>query len=123
MNDLGRETLMAAQMRGVRQITHSLTDDNGGVCAMGALVEGAGYDLREFVLDRATSDRSIGRTAHVLVRYGMLFTPPPCPACGAEYYPGRFDCGEWNLVVHLNNDHGMTFLDIARKMPDTEVPA
>lgn len=38
MNALGRETLIAAQLRGVRQIKLALKDDHGGFCAMGVLL-------------------------------------------------------------------------------------
>src|SRR5439155_14865291 len=41
MNELGREVLVAAAMRGVRQIRGALWDSLGGRCAQGVLVEAA----------------------------------------------------------------------------------
>lgn len=61
-----------------------------------------------------------------MVRYGLGSPLQPleddvlCPECGIV----TDTCaGEWNLITHLNNDHGFDFLTIANKMPDTEVGA
>src|SRR5438046_5571027 len=41
MNELGREVLTAATLRGVRQIRGALWDSLGGRCAQGVLIEAA----------------------------------------------------------------------------------
>lgn len=92
MNDLAREKLIQAQLRGVKQIYGNYFDERGGFCAMG-------------ILEQDTSSYD------TCSQYGLRLTPVFCPECGEK-------CDvETTLIIHLNDVHKFDFLTIARKMP------
>jgi len=98
------EALYKAERDGIRQIVGKLREGQHSACALGAM------------------DR-LG-----VARWGLLdIRIPACPLCEATEtwtWIGTHRlilpiCNAEHLVVHLNNDHGMTFSEIARKLgPD-----
>jgi len=98
MNAAAAEALFEAERKGVRQIKGSLFGDGNGMCAYGALLAaGLGHTISLFVM--------------------------PCPLCGAitaDVGMGRHVAMiERQLIAHLNDDHGLSFSEIARKLgPD-----
>jgi hypothetical protein len=99
MNHAAAEALVQAQLNGVRQIKGAIADGTGGYCAMGVIFC-AGVSLNHLY------------EIHV----------DECPECGAtsDGYYQRPISTQYDVVVHLNNDHGWSFLDIARKLEDSE---
>src|SRR5262245_45302156 len=111
MNQEAADALVAAGLAGMRQIKGALTDLKGGFCALGLLQRAGIFDE-------------------------TLFEPvDQCPECGARttWSSGTgispsgeirvndirlsLDiCVERDLIIHLNNDHGMDFIGIARKL-------
>ena len=99
MNDRAREALVAAGLKGVRQIKGALYDPRGGRCAMGVIQEAGAWDV------------SLRRPLD------------GCPECGAKhqtYHASMPIRTEEDLIIHLNNDHGWDFLTIARKVDVTD---
>lgn len=96
MNDLGREKLVEAALKGVRQITGALTDNKGGFCAMGVL----GF----------SSDMTLTTFYNAVRAYDLSTTIRSCDLCGLNVL------GELKLIPHLNDGHGLDFLTIARKV-------
>ena len=100
MNQEARDKLVEAELRGVPQIRGSYSNSKGK-CALGVL----GYpDLvsswKTFRLEDTASDCPFLHTDLQL---------PTCPITSIS---------EPMLVIHLNDDHGLSFLDIARKFPE-----
>ena len=97
MNEEAANALYEAERKGVRQITGAASDARGGRCAIGVL------DAAGVVLEARVSG---------------------CPLCGQaglhQGVAGLLDLRfENDLVVHLNDDHKLTFSEIARKLgPD-----
>jgi hypothetical protein len=90
MNAAAAEALYAADLAGVRQIRGDMADQSGGMCAANVLLK-----------------------ANNLLT--QLFRTPrmDCGLCGKQVIH------EGHLVIHLNDDHEMTFSEIARKLgPD-----
>lgn len=95
--------LIEASLQGVRQIKGALWDPDGGFCALG-------------LLEARLGQKSL-RSLYATPVHG-------CPECGARRDARRFGINtEAMLIVHLNNDHGWSFLDIARKLGPREVTA
>lgn len=95
MDEQAAQALHEAESRGVRQIKGSLSNGADGLCALGVIL----------------------LFAHLPQPLGMA---DGCPLCGAEVGSVMLpiDC-EQRLIVHLNDDHGLTFSEIARKLgPD-----
>lgn len=102
MNAKGVEVLTKAAMDGVRQIRGAFADADGGRCALGVLADAAGvtYD-GDYILHGVRLQREYG-----------LDRDTQCPECGTRV-PG------YGIVSHLNDEHGIDFLGIARKLgPD-----
>ena len=103
MNEAGATALYEAERKGVPQIIGRLADGPGR-CALGVLYYAAPY----FSLARETFDLGARVDA--------------CPLCGAThhtYWQGLRIMDEESLIVHFNNDHKLTFSEIARKLgPD-----
>jgi hypothetical protein len=100
MNTEARDALVAAQLRGVRQIRGGLYDYQGGRCALGVL-----YDAMPPLFGLGLESTAGLRGPHVDL---------PCPhECGEV-----FRAGEDNLISHLNDDHGDDFITIANKLHD-----
>ena len=100
MDAAAAEALYEADRNGVRQITGEIRDSKGGRCAVGVLQDALGL-LPVMRLNDSTSG--------------------PCPLCGVLPTEGK-TYGENGLVLiaHLNDDHGLTFSEIARKLgPDS----
>ena len=97
MNAAAANALYEAERKGVRQITGAERDQHGGRCAIGVL-DDAGVKL--------------------------IASVSGCPLCGKtglhHGVAGYLDLiSENDLVVHLNDDHKLTFSEIARKLgPD-----
>jgi hypothetical protein len=108
MNAAQAEALFKAERDGVRQIYGSLHDGRGGFCAMGVLLQHA--SLAWDCIDRS-------------LRGGLNRRVDTCPLCGATkqtLYPHIRIHDETDLITHYNNDHKMTFGEIARKLgPDS----
>lgn len=100
MKERVANALYEAERKGVKQIKWWMNDGEGGHCAMGAIEAALGSqeDLNEV---RAVQ---------------------PCPLCGVteQQSQARYPLDrEGRLIVHFNNDHGLTFGEIARKLgPD-----
>lgn len=94
------EVLYEAERSGVRQLRNIGEDVAGGYCAANLLQARGQWTMN------------------------IAATVGPCPLCGATEYthghsPGRKIEQVGNLIIHLNNDHKMTFAEIARKLgPD-----
>lgn len=97
MNDQGREALVQAALRGVRQIRAKFADEHGGRCALGVLADAAG--LNPLVEPWSDTERA----------YGLDLTKQPCALCG-------FMGTESQTIAHLNDIHELDFLTIARKV-------
>lgn len=102
MNAAAAHALYEAERTGVRQIRGSGMDARGGRCAMTVIVEA--MQQKAVVAKRVEA----------------------CPLCGGtSWRPCKGHVclvlrHEGNLVVHLNDDHGLTFAEIARKLgPDS----
>ena len=94
MEQLAAEALYEAEQRGVRQIRGALSDNADGLCALGVLFR-AGLGQPQAEVDG-------------------------CSVCGAKRGPLLPINYEFRLISHLNDDHGLTFSEIARKLgPDT----
>ena len=104
MNEQAANALYEAERKGVKQIKGQLFDERGGRCAVGVLRD---LDLDHFA--RQPGSR--------------------CPLCGtAERGDLETDgtpteaviLDEGDVIVHLNDCHGLTFSEIARKLgPDS----
>ena len=95
MNEAGANELYEAERKGVRQIRGACADSTGGLCALGVL---------------GALEKGI---AAVCREYELVQADVTCPACGRNWISGG------DLIVHLNDDHGLTFSEIARKLgPD-----
>ena len=91
MNEAAANVLYEAERTGVKQIRGTLRTSDGGRCALAVL--------------RDAMETSSLMTWHELA----------CPLCGG----GRY-MAEAYLIVHLNDDHHLTFSEIARKLgPDS----
>lgn len=90
MNELGRDKLREAALKGVRQIKGRFKDDKGGMCALGVLGMKVGMNERKY-------DLKIGPDL-------------PCELCH------RICDNEAKLIIHLNDDHDLDFLAIANKV-------
>ena len=102
MNARAAEALYDAERKGVKQITGIAWDGRGGYCAMGWLTARLGYGGLE-------------QTFH-----GPIAACPLCGATKQTLHRGSPINDEWSLIVHYNNDHGLTFAEIARKLgPDS----
>ena len=95
MNEEAREALVAAEMRGQRQIKDRFNSGDG-LCALGVL----GWREGQAFLDDFLKPH-----------WGFSSNRLQCPFCE------RVVLEETRLVAHFNDDHDFSFLDIARKMP------
>lgn len=110
MNAQAAQALYEAERKGVQQIKGNFAD-GAGRCAVGVLMEAA--KLRRELLDDGLYVP--------LAKFGFPNTEVKprgvivCPLCDEK------GCmHELALIVHLNDDHGLTFSEIARKMgPDS----
>ena len=104
MNQEARDMLVEAELRGVKQIRFTLTRQEGR-CALGVL--GFRLGLAEPDIDK------------LLSKYGFLEREVTCPFIDSDLEMNS--CRpllEVSLVAHLNDDHQLSFLDIARKFPE-----
>ena len=109
MNARAAEALYEAERKGVRQIKGAFAKDDGR-CAVGVLMDAAG-------LHHVTTKSSFVP----LPQFGFPNTETKpfgvivCPCCDLA------SCvHELGRIVHLNDDHGLTFSEIARKLgPDS----
>ena len=105
MNAETAKILYKADAKGIPQVKHSLSNGHG-YCAMGIIARWASR------LDLAIEMKEAPHQGG-------------CSLCGAQtgktIWGTDYPLGnEWNLVAHLNNDHGLTFSEIARKLgPDS----
>jgi hypothetical protein len=98
MNEAAANALYEAERKGVRQIKGVLRDGRGGMCALGVILE-AGLETMSLWETKING----------------------CPMCGAteQTFHRMPVANEHTLIIHLNNDHGLTFAEIARKLgPD-----
>ena len=109
MNQEARDKLVEAELQGVKQIRGQLGEQGKAQCAMGVLF----YALvsRGYVFTRKSW----------VAEYGLDKHAPACPFMDTELE--NRECltllvNEAQLVVHLNDDHELSFLDIARKFPE-----
>ena len=122
MDERAASALIAAAMRGDRQVKGGLIDSLGGRCAIGVIeAAGALSGLKESVKACPFCGATKTWTTGVAQEMG---SPKPEP----EFLPlgerapfiARFRIrSEAMLVVHLNNDHEWDFLTIARKLGPT----
>lgn len=112
MNQEARDKLVEAELSGVKQIRGALVTKDGK-CALGVL--GVNEDASNIQQIRDL--------------YGLNGLAKRCPFYGTEnerpacfYYSpaSRFEVlVESSLVIHLNDVHHLSFLDIARKFPES----
>ena len=101
MNADAAQALYDAERKGVPQITGAVRDENDGRCAIGVLQEAlGGYEAR-MVSEEHMED--------------------PCPLCGQLPTRGAIGVNALVLIAHLNDDHRLTFSEIARKLGPDEV--
>ena len=98
MNEQAANALYEAERRGVTQLKGAMFGNGGAMCAYGAIIAA-----------------QLGHTLSSEVS--------PCPLCGAltaNVGMGKDSkMNERTLMAHLNDDHGLTFGEIARKLgPD-----
>ena len=92
MNEAAANALYEAERKGVRQTRGASMDESGGMCAGQVLLDAGHY-----------SNQAMWE----------------CPLCGRDYLCLGWSSGEANIIVHLNDDHDLTFSEIARKLgPD-----
>ena len=104
MNEAVANVLYEAERKGVKQIRGAF-GEAGGRCAVGVLVEAAGIDAER--LDCYVPLPQFG-FPNTNIKLGLT-----CPLCGTPVIH------EFGAVVHLNDDHRLTFSEIARKLgPD-----
>lgn len=99
MNDLARERLREAALKGVPQIKGMYRDPFGGRCALGVLDQ-----------EGRLSTTSWQALTEFQVRLGLSDELRGCPECGKGPYT------EPGLILHYNDDHDMDFLAIANKL-------
>jgi len=103
MNEQAAKALYEAERKGVKQIKGRLVDSSGGLCALGVI------------------DHSLGVSA--LGQVNKEHAQDPCPfGCTPTNSRGVNGFGRHALylLAHLNDDHDLTFSEIARKLgPDT----
>lgn len=105
MNEQAARALYEAERKGVRQITGAFADDSGGRCALGVIYEAAGVNLDR---RRFCPLPSLGLSCE----FGEYAVP--CPMCGIPFGHSQ------GVVSHLNDEHRLTFAEIARKLgPDS----
>jgi len=105
MNDLGRQVLLAAAWAN-RPQAFKRPRDGDAICGTALLEEALRESLAAPVLNIVTE---MGRAYDL----GLLRGPVMCSECG------RTRLNEYVLLQHLN-DHGLDWLALANKMPDTE---
>ena len=96
MNEAAANALYDQERKGLRQIKGTYYRE-GGACALGAI--------------------ALGLRRHDLLPLGfpdhLRGTEMECPVCGLRHV------NEGSVIVHMNDDHGLTFSEIARKLgPD-----
>mgnify|MGYP001583116183 CR=1 FL=1 len=106
MNQEARDKLVEAELSGVKQIRGAFSNINGK-CALGVLGFGLeGYSVTELIK-----------------RYGFLTTSlVTCPFLHTSLQVASWCSNRMSgtqLVVNFNDDHGFSFLDIARKFPES----
>lgn len=111
MNQEARDKLVEAALNGTKQAFHHFIDKDSK-CAMGVLgVNADAMNIRE-----------------IREKYDLGRESGPCPFEGTE--DAKKECHnfregnqngvrESSLVVHLNDVHQLSFLDIARKFPES----
>lgn len=98
MNEQAANALYEAERKGVRQARFIHEDSTGAICANRVLIQSGNYSL-----------------------VGTPWPSGECPLCGLTntLCHGRLEF-ENRLVAHLNDDHRLTFSQIARKLgPDS----
>lgn len=102
MNQEARDKLVEAELNGVRQVKGTFVN-NDGRCALGVL----GFS--------ETNNKSLQE------KYDFKDVAPTCPFLSTNLH--RISCHwpitEMQLVSHLNDCHDLSFLDIARKFPES----
>jgi hypothetical protein len=104
MNERAANALIEAAMKGVRQVQGVVDDGRGGRCALGVMLEA------EYGTPSWKEQEGHHRYPESFTRFGMSPDPQTCPACD------RTTKNEAFLIAHLNNDHEMDFVGIARKL-------
>ena len=109
MNERGRDALIAAGLRGDKQVRGNLFESSragSGNCAVGILAKALGYTYE----DVTSLGRRPGWRETLKAQFG-LENRALCTECdngfSTEYY----------LLEHLNDTHGLDFIAIARKAP------
>lgn len=105
MNDRGRSVLLAAAWAN-RPQAFGRARDGDAICGTALLEEALGEST---ALPWLNIVAEMGRVYDL----GLLRGPVTCPECG------RTRLNEYVLLQHLN-DHGLDWLGLANKMPDTE---
>jgi hypothetical protein len=98
MNAAAAQALYDAERGGIRQIRGQFADGDGGFCAIGVLAERSlEWGLELWRLSRQT-----------------------CPLCGLTRSNKNLMLCEADVIIHLNDDHELSFAEIARKLgPDS----
>lgn len=104
MNQEARDKLVEAELAGVKQIKGNFSH-SGGRCALGVLGFGLGNNNAKELMIK------YGFIEHKLCKCPLLNTDLDTYSCSTRMT-------ETQLVVHMNDDHSMSFLDIARKFPE-----
>jgi len=120
MNQKGIDALVNAGLKGIKQIKHRLYDGDGGYCAMGILI----YQSEIMYIPQNGFLMPVGTNRNeqeVFKLDGSRSGKFTC-TCGHDYWEGNWEPGtehvfhERSYIVHLNNDHDMDFVGIARKL-------
>lgn len=85
---------------GARQIKGSYIDGNGGYCAIGAALKAVGFNITWTSIPVAYASRN-----YFPILESVIAT---CPKCSRAWHYAME-----NLIPHLNDDHSMTFEQIA----------
>jgi hypothetical protein len=117
MNAAAANALYEAEREGVKQIRGDLSDGAGGACAGMVLWRASRSQSQVMKFDLALDWKD---------EFGLSPVVDGCSLCDKRSFmlsPGGgltpID-NEWRLMIHLNDDHGLTFGEIARKLgPDS----
>ena len=109
MNELGRQTLINAALRGQEQHFGSFSDGGDKLCGLGVLLHEAGARM-------PLNDDSIDSGDWVRAQEMYEWKSVPDNICRLCDFPGDRGYSDTTFIAHLNDVHRLDFIGIAQKM-------